>query len=55
MIREARNPANLGRLPDGYKTPRVRNSLDDLRAQLDQLEILAGQVGMPIPPVREIG
>ena len=55
MIKEARDPANLGRLPDGYKTPRVRNSLQDLHAQLRQLEVLAGQVGMPIPPVREIG
>jgi hypothetical protein len=55
MIREARNPLNLGRLPDGYKTPRVRNSLDDLRDQLLQLEVLARQVGMPIPPASVVG
>jgi hypothetical protein len=55
MIREARSPQNLNRLPEGYRTPRVRNSLDDLRVQLDQLEILAGQVGMPIPSANVIG
>jgi hypothetical protein len=55
MVREARNPLNLTKLPDGYRTPRVRNSLDDLRDQLVQLEVLAGQVGTRIPPVSEIG
>ncbi len=55
MIKEARNPQNLGALPDGFRTPRVRNSLDDLRDQLAQLQILAGQVGIPIPPISEIG
>jgi hypothetical protein len=55
MIREARNPGNLGLLPEGYRTPRVRNSMDDLRAQLEQLEILARQVGIPVPPPRQIG
>jgi hypothetical protein len=55
MIREARNPSNLGLLPDGYRTPRVRNSMDDLRSQLEQLEILARQVGTPVPPPRQIG
>jgi hypothetical protein len=54
MIREARQPRNLGRLPDGYKTPRVRNSLDDLRGQLEQLRSLAQQVGMPIPSPRSL-
>jgi hypothetical protein len=50
MIREARNPANIGSLPDGFKTPRVRNALDDLHDQLNQLRILAQQVGIDIPP-----
>jgi hypothetical protein len=54
MIREARQPLNLGLLPDGYKTPRVRNSMDDLRVQLEQLMILAQQVGMPIPSARTL-
>jgi hypothetical protein len=55
MIREARNPADPNILPDGYRTPRVRNSMDDLRAQLEQLEILARQVGIPVPPPSEVG
>jgi hypothetical protein len=55
MIREARNPAHPNRLPDGYRTLRVRNSMDDLRVQLEQLEHLARQVGMRIPPPSEIG
>lgn len=55
MIREARNPADPHILPDGYRTPRVRNSMDDLRAQLEQLEILARQVGIPVPPPSEVG
>ena len=54
MIREARQPRNLGRLPDGYKTPRVRNSMDDLRGQLQQLRSLAQQVGTPIPSPRSL-
>ena len=55
MIREARNPANIGLLPEGYRTPRVRNSMDDLRVQLEQLEILARQVSIPVPPPSQIG
>jgi hypothetical protein len=55
MIRDARHPHRPDLLPDGYRTTRVRNSLDDLRTQLEQLEILAGQVGMPVPPPSQIG
>ena len=55
MIRQAKTPQNIALLPDGYRTPRVRNSMDDLAAQLTQLEILATQVGVPVPPPRQIG
>jgi hypothetical protein len=55
MIEEAKNPKNVGLLPDGYRTPRVQNSLDDLRDQLVQLQILSRQVGMPIPPAAIVG
>jgi hypothetical protein len=49
MIEGAHNPTNLGSLPDGYRTPRVRRSLDDLRDQLKYLYTLAAQVGMKVP------
>ena len=50
MIEGARNPTNLAQLPDGFRTPRVRRSLDDLRDQLKYLYTLAEQVGMKVPP-----
>jgi hypothetical protein len=50
MVSEAKHPGNIGRLPDGFRTPRVRNSFDDLHDQLSQLKTLAQQVGIPIPP-----
>jgi hypothetical protein len=49
MVVGARNPVNLTRLPDGYRTPRVQRSLDDLRDQLRYLYTLADQVGMKVP------
>jgi len=55
MIDQARTPANQTSLPDGFSTPRVQRTLDDLHAQLDQLEILASQVGMRIPSTKFIG
>jgi hypothetical protein len=49
MVTETRHPGSMGKLPDGFRTPRVRNSFDDLRDQLGQLRDLAQQVGIPIP------
>jgi hypothetical protein len=49
MIEGAQNPKNIGDLPDGFRTPRVRRSLDDLRDQLTYLHTLAEQVGMKVP------
>jgi hypothetical protein len=49
MVEGAHNPANIFELPDGFRTPRVRRSLDDLRDQLNYLLTLAEQVGMPVP------
>lgn len=55
MIEEAHHPANVDELPDGYRTVRVRKTLDDLRDQLTALSMLANQVGMDIPSRRVIG
>jgi len=49
MVEGARTPTNILQLPDGYRTPRVRRSLDDLRDQVSYLITLAQQVGMPVP------
>jgi hypothetical protein len=53
MIEAAHRPRNIRELPDGFRTPRVQRSLDDLRDQLRYLLKLAEQVGMRVPPVRE--
>jgi hypothetical protein len=49
MIEGAQHPTNINELPDGFRTPRVRRSLDDLRDQLNYLYTLAQQVGMKVP------
>jgi len=49
MIEGARQPRNLNKVPDGYRTPRVRRSLDDLRDQLRYLGKLVEQVEMKVP------
>jgi hypothetical protein len=49
MIEGAHHPKNIHELPDAFRTPRVRRSLDDLRDQLNYLYTLADQVGMKIP------
>lgn len=49
MISNAKNPVHPNSIPDGYRTPRVTNSLEDLLDQLTRLSKLAAQVGMPIP------
>jgi hypothetical protein len=54
MIKQAKSPQNPQTIPDGYRTPRVRNSMEDLRAQLDQLKDLAQQVGMKLPSIKTL-
>jgi hypothetical protein len=49
MIAGAHNPSNIFELPDGYRTPRVQRTLDDLYDQLKYLSTLAEQVGMKVP------
>ncbi len=49
MVEGAHHPCNIGELPDGFKTARVRRSLSDLRDQLTYLYTLAQQVGMTVP------
>jgi hypothetical protein len=53
MVEGARNPRNLPELPDGFRTPRVRRSFDDLRDQLKYLRQLVEQVEMKVPPAWE--
>ncbi len=49
LVEAAHTPTNIGSLPDGYKTARVRNALDDLGDQLENLFNLADQVGRDLP------
>jgi hypothetical protein len=49
MIEQARDPENKRDLPDGFKTARVRHSLDDLRDQLGELIKLTTQVEQRVP------
>jgi hypothetical protein len=49
MIEGAHEPVNIHELPDGFRTARVRHSLDDLRDQLTYLFSLAQQVGTNVP------
>lgn len=47
MVKEARDPKD--EVPDGFKTNRVRRSLDDLHKQLDDLVLLVDQVKQDVP------
>ncbi|WP_263351066.1 hypothetical protein [Acidicapsa acidisoli] len=49
MIEQAHDPENKRVLPDGFKTARVRHSLDDLRDQLGELIKLTTQVEQQVP------
>jgi hypothetical protein len=49
LVEAAHDPTNIDQLPDGYKTVRVRNALDDLADQLQALFNLSQQVGQQIP------
>jgi hypothetical protein len=49
MIEQAHDPENKRVLPDGFKTARVRHSLDDLQDQLGELIKLTTQVEQQVP------
>lgn len=49
MVEEAHTPTNVDELPDGFRTARVRNSLDDLQDQLERLSGLVQQVEQQVP------
>lgn len=49
MVEEAHSPTNIDELPDGFRTARVRNSLDDLQDQLERLVELVEQVEQVVP------
>ena len=51
LVGEAREPINKSKLPDGYKTIRVKNSLRDLQDQLGELKRLAEGVSLVKPPL----
>jgi hypothetical protein len=56
MVTEAKRPANLRSLPDGYRTVRVQRALDDLRDQLSGVINLVQPVGQQVlPPLEEPG
>ena len=50
LVEEARDPVKQSRLPDGYRTIRVKNSLHDLANQLSELKRLAQGVSSKQPP-----
>lgn len=50
MIDQAHVPLNIDELPDGFRTSRVRNALDDLQDQLEALIELIEQVEQEVPP-----
>ena len=49
LVEQAHDPVNINHLPDGFRTVRVRNALDDLDDQLTTLSNLVQQVGQIIP------
>lgn len=53
LVEEAHEPSNINVLPDGFKTARVRNSLDDLNDQLEALVVLIQQVEQQVPPAED--
>jgi hypothetical protein len=50
MVDQAHAPLNIDELPDGFKTARVHNALDDLQDQLEALIELIEQVEQEVPP-----
>jgi hypothetical protein len=53
LVEGARNPENVGQLPRGFKTVRVRRSLEELADQLQQLVDLATPIKHVITPEPE--
>ena len=53
MVDQSRRPTNIGDLPDGFRTVRVRRTLDDLNDQLKELINLVQTVQQQVvPPVQ---
>jgi hypothetical protein len=50
LVEQTRAPFNIDTLPDGFKTARVRNAIDDLQDQLSELANLSEPVGRDVPP-----
>jgi hypothetical protein len=50
LVSAAKRPVNEKKLPDGYRTIRVKHSLQDLEDQLGELARLAGPVQLKKPP-----
>ena len=53
MVRQAHDPENKYKVPDGFRTARVRRTLDDLQDQLSELMQLIEQVEGELPPVTD--
>lgn len=53
LVHEAHDPLNIDDLPDGFRTARVRNSLDDLQDQLGALAGLIQQIKQNVPPAED--
>jgi hypothetical protein len=53
LVIQAHDPANKDKVPDGFRTARVRRSLDDLRDQLGELIRLTEQVEQQVPPAED--
>jgi hypothetical protein len=53
LVRQAHDPENKYKVPDGFRTARVRRTLDDLQDQLSELMQLIEQVEGELPPVTD--
>jgi hypothetical protein len=53
LVRQAHDPENKYKVPDGFRTARVRRTLDDLQDQLRELMQLVEQVEQELPPVTD--
>jgi hypothetical protein len=53
LVQQAHDPENKYKVPDGFRTARVRRTLDDLQDQLRDLVQLVEQVEQELPPVTD--
>ena len=53
LVQQAHDPENKYKVPDGFRTARVRRTLDDLQDQLRDLVQLIEQVEQELPPVTD--